>query len=393
MKKRIAIISPGNLPIPAIKGGAVESLVDTFLRYIETRDEFEVDVYSVSDDILDEVVIKKGNVRYIQIRKKTPKKVIDRLVRRFRPQYTYNFFVKYVCTKLDCNEYDYVIVENRPTFIYDISKHTKAKIFLHLHNENFIITKKYCKNVPKYCEKIIVVSKYIKGIVEGNMCNANNVVVLYNGIDEKQFKKEKNENKINEIRNKYGLHQDDFVICYTGRFVPEKGVKEVVEAYSQLNDYRNIVLLIIGSSWFGSNIETDYISAVRKISSNCSNRIIFTGYIDNYEVAEIESVSDIAILPSLWNDPLPLTIIEAMACGLPVITTNTGGIPEMCTNDTGVILQNDSELVKSIEIAVCKLAEDSNMRRRLGDNGRKRVEDMFTADSYGRNFINILIEK
>ena len=225
------------------------------------------------------------------------------------------------------------------------------------------------------------------------MCNANNVVVLYNGIDEEQFKKEMNENQINEIRNKYGLYQDDFVICYTGRFVPEKGVKEVIEAYSKLSEYKNIVLLIIGSSWFGSNIETDYISEVRKISSNCSNRIIFTGYIDNHEVAEIESVSDIAILPSLWNDPLPLTIIEAMACGLPVITTNTGGIPEMCTNDTGVILQNDSELVKSIEIAVRKLVEDSNMRRILGDNGRKRVEDMFTADSYGRNFINILIGK
>ena len=74
MKKRSAIISPGNLPIPAIKGGAVESLVDTFLRHIETRDEFMVDVYSVSDDILDEVVIKKGNVRYIQIERKSQNK-------------------------------------------------------------------------------------------------------------------------------------------------------------------------------------------------------------------------------------------------------------------------------------------------------------------------------
>lgn len=393
MNKRIAIISPGNLPIPAIHGGAVESLVDTFLRYVGMMTNFNVDVYSVSEDITSELIRQNGNIKYIQVPKINQNRKIDNIIRRFRPQQNFSYYIKYVCSKLESNDYDIVIVENRPTFIYDISKATKAKVFLHLHNENFVSVKKYCRYVPKYCEKIIVVSEYIKGVVERNMYNANNVTVLYNGIDGNKFRKESDKSIIKRVRAKYGIRYEDTVICYTGRFSPEKGVKEVVEAYSRLNDLSNLVLLIIGSSWFGANSENNYINTVQKISTNCSNRIVFTGYIKNEDVAKIESVSDIAILPSLWNDPLPLTVIEAMASELPVITTIAGGIPEMCTCDTGILLQNNDALAESIEMAIRKLIIDTDLRIKLGKNGRERVDSRFTAECYSRNFINILLNE
>ena len=389
--KKIAIVAPGNLPVPAINGGAVESLIDIFVGIASKRNNYKIDVYSVSDSLCGVQNIRRGNISYIQVPYKVIRDTIaNKLICKAYPQYKFRYFIKYVCTQLSKIRYDAVIVENRPTFIYDISRHTNAKIFLHLHNENFVAIKKFCRNVPSHCEKIIVVSEYIKKVVEKNMKAANNVEVLHNGIDVSRFKKATNMQARNTIRNKYGIPKENLVVCYTGRFSPEKGVLEVVKAFSKLNELSGVTLLIIGSSWFGSNQKNSYITEVENEAKKCTNKIIFTGYVNNEEVASIESVSDIAVLPSLWNDPLPLTIIEAMGSGLPIITTEVGGIPEMCTSETGILLNRHDHLAENIEKALRDLIQNEEKRIELGSAARKRAEKYFSVDEYYNNFVRIL---
>lgn len=388
---KIAIIAPGNLPVPALDGGAVETLIDTFISREKEKGQNTVDVYSVSYGISSIREVSDGRIKYIQFpeKKKDDSKLL-RLFCKVDPLFKYRKYVGSVCDYLKKSKYDAVIVENRPTFIFSIAKHTEASIYLHLHNENFRAVKEFCKNVPQYCTGILTVSNYIKRVVEENMANANNVKVLHNGIETSKFRKETNLNKRRNVRKKYNIEENEIVLCYTGRFSPEKGVLEVVKAFSKLNDLNHIVLLIIGSSWFGTNQKSEYVEEVEKEAIRCRNKIIFTGYVKNEEVALIESVCDIAVLPSLWNDPLPLTIIEAMASGLPVITTCAGGIPEMCTSDTGILLKRGENLPDKIERSIRDLIDDEALREKMGKSARSRVEQYFTVDTYYDNFIRIL---
>lgn len=387
---RIAIVAPGTLPVPAVKGGAVESLIDTFIKFAKCSSDV-IDVYSASEDIDEIRVCCKENITYnftpLKISEDT---IINRLKSRVRPQIWYDDYLKFVCDNIKNKEYDRVIIENRPTFVHDIRKITNAKIYLHLHNENIVSVKKHCRNLSTECEKIIVVSEYIKKRVKYALGNIDNIEVLYNGIAENQFKKEHDPEKRKNIRERFGINQKDFVVCYTGRFCKEKGVLELVKAFKLLNEEKNIVLLIIGSTWFGNTSSDPYVERVKEEASQCTNKIVFTGYLDNSEVAEIESIADIAVLPSMWNDPLPLVIIEAMASGLPVISTYAGGIPEMCADSCGILLNRTEKLSNEIASRIIQLKEDSQLRQLLGENARKRVEQYFTQKKYYDNFMKLI---
>lgn len=390
---KIAIVSPGLLPIPATRGGAVETLVDIFV------DEFQkinindtIDIFSVSPDIEDQTVKKDNNVSYYTMKfkdygnifyGKVGEKIYDRL--RYLP------FLNFIKKHFKKENYDIVIIENRPEFVSHIRKFTKGKIFLHLHNDAYANNSHRYQNVVNECEGIIVVSKYIKSnILKVYGMQEDKVSVIHNGIDIERFSKNKYRNLYNQIREKYKIPQNAFVLCFAGRIQQEKGVLELVQAFKKVSKDKNMYLLIIGSSWFGKNNTNAYVQTVINEANDCKNKIIFTGYISNEEVAQIESIADIAVLPSMWDDPLPLVVIEAMASGLPVITTNLGGIPEMCTTQTGIIVDVDEKIVDNIASAIRSLFCDEKLRVSMANSGQIHVEKYFSKSRYFKDFYELI---
>ena len=91
-----------------------------------------------------------------------------------------------------------------------------------------------------------------------------------------------------------------------------------------------------------------------------NGRIKFTGLIPQSEISALYHIADVAVLPSMWEEPAGLTMLEAAAAGVPVITTNAGGIPEYLRNDLGIFLDRDNELVNNISnnivADICKLS-------------------------------------
>ena len=76
-------------------------------------------------------------------------------------------------------------------------------------------------------------------------------------------------------------------------------------------------------------------------------------------------------MPSIWDDPAPLAIIESLAAGKPIITTNSGGIPEYVNGDCAIILNRNSNLIQSLTDAMLKLAESQDLREKMGNASRE----------------------
>ena len=120
-----------------------------------------------------------------------------------------------------------------------------------------------------------------------------------------------------------------------------------------------------------------------------SDRVIFTGFIKYDEINKFYALADIAVLPSIWNDPAPLTIVESLVSGLPIITTNSGGIPEYATNGSAIILQNNEKIVqnlsKSIDYLLNNPLELEKMKIKAKD-----VSKNLTLENYYLGFVNII---
>ena len=98
----------------------------------------------------------------------------------------------------------------------------------------------------------------------------------------------------------------------------------------------------MGSANAGKRSFSAYERKVRKLSAQNKNRIIFTGYVDNSEVYQYASVADVQCMPTLIEEAAPLVLLEAMAEGLPLIATKSGGAMEYIDNSTALVIEREN---------------------------------------------------
>ena len=119
------------------------------------------------------------------------------------------------------------------------------------------------------------------------------------------------------------------------------------------------------------------------------DRIIFTGFIPNKELYKIHHISDVAVIPSIFEEPFGLTVIEAMASGLPLITSDAGAIPDIVDDKNAIIVKRDKNFISNLSIALDRLACDKLLREEMGKHSEKLAQDYDTPNYYN-NFCNIL---
>lgn len=386
---KIAVVAPGRLPVPAVKGGAVESLIDVFLKYSKnSQDEFWV--FSGSENMSRE--FENGKIHYFQLKRLPVKNnIYNKIIRYYFPLNDDNEYLEYIIGTLKDIKIDCIVVENRPLFVKKIKDALKVPVYLHMHNDALVGKKREAKAIEK-CSKILAVSNYIESCIKKNYPKAK-ITVVYNGISVQKFLPNNNIREKEKIREKYGIAEKDIVICFAGRFVESKGVLELVRSYSKLQYFANVKLVIMGSSWYGVSTTNPYIEKVKREAKKCKNKIIFTGYLSNNKVAELEAVADIAVLPSMWEEPLGLSILEAMASGLAVISTKSGGIKEIIKENSGILLNRDDKMLDNMTFYLEKLILNDEYRKMLGKNARKRVEECFTEEKYYKCFRKELNEQ
>ena len=143
----------------------------------------------------------------------------------------------------------------------------------------------------------------------------------------------------------------------------EKGVKELILSFRKLAETKdNVKLMIIGSSFFEGAKETEYVSELKKIAAPVKDKIVFTGFINHEELYRWYQLGNIGVVPSQWDEPFALTVIEEMMCGLPVIASKCGGIVEITNDDCAVLIEQNETYVQNLADAMRTLSDDKEKR-------------------------------
>ncbi|MBP3775775.1 MAG: glycosyltransferase family 4 protein [Prevotella sp.] len=390
---KIAILTSGILPVPATRGGAVENLIDFYLEYNNQYHLHDITIYSVDDEEAMHHPALHSDVNhyhFVDVRSfgaKIRKNFRHLLNREDYYHYTIEYYFEQALKHITEHQYDMVIIENRPGYGLKIPQKYPAKIVYHIHNDFLNAEVKQAQEIYDRANGIITVSEYIRQrVLTIDNVDKKSKVVL-NGIDLHAFTKSP-EKTVN--RQDYGLKEDDFVIVFAGRIVPEKGVRELLEALQELQDYPDIKLLMIGGSFYGNELEeTMFIKELRTQFANMQDRIVFTGFKPYQEIPAHLALADIAVLPSIWNEPLGLTSIEAMATGLPVITTDRGGISETVTPECAILLNGNKLQPSQISKAVLDLYHHPEKREIMGKAAQERSL-LFSKDRYAKEFFDTI---
>lgn len=392
---KIAIICSSGLPVPAVKGGAIETLVEIICKENEVYKKIDIDVYSIYDEeaIIESKKYEKSNFiylcknkNYMKIRNKLVS--FNRKILKLDSTYTYS---KEIAKRIN-NSYDKVIIEGDSSIIIPIAKKVdKEKIYFHIHHNPLSTNHNQFKKEISSINSVITVSEFISEAMKECMIPKSvQTVILKNCTDIQKFNKSRYINERIKLRKQYEVNDEDIVIMFSGRPVPQKGIKELLLAFKSLcSKYNNIKLLIVGNSGFGKEITTEFDKTLKDIAETIKEKVIFTGFIHNSKMPQIHAMSDIAVIPSIYDDPAPLVVMECMASGLPIITTDSGGIPEYIGNDNCICVKRDNSIVDNLGIALEELIINKEYRNTLGEKAHNYAQQ-FNRKKFYEDFINII---
>jgi glycosyltransferase involved in cell wall biosynthesis len=219
-------------------------------------------------------------------------------------------------------------------------------------------------------KKIIAVSENIKNTLKRKGVSDQKIVFIPPAIDPEKFNSGIPQS---QMRNKFGLEKDATIVLYVGSWSRYKGVDIMIEGIKNLfNKFPELRLLLCWGSVTDDNSgRTRITEKIRRLG--LSSKVIELGVLPN--VAEIMAASDIVVVPYLTTYGIadrPMTIIEAMACGKPVVATDVGGVREVVQNGiTGLVV--NPGIPSEIEKALYILIEDKNFAKQIGQKAAKYV--------------------
>jgi hypothetical protein len=139
----------------------------------------------------------------------------------------------------------------------------------------------------------------------------------------------------------------------------------------------DVALVIIGSKWYGGNTTDDYTKSIQILAESLAGPIIFTGFIPPSDIPRHYNIGDVFVCPSQWNEPLARVHYEAMAAGLPIITTNRGGNAEVVRGYNNGIVLDDFSNTDLMAGYVEELLDNEEKAKKMGQTGRSLAEQKY----------------
>lgn len=377
---KILIVTRGKLPLPNIRGGAVEYLIQLLIDENEKSWHEDFTVVSIDSQGLEAVQEKYRFCKFINIDLSSFYAKVNTAVRYLintRIKYIGNSFIAEFLSRIDnrINDFDVVIDENAPDFLPLLRKKYNGRLIFHSHND-WIDDRNV--TVLDNCDEYWTISNYLLNKFKSNKLSCK-TKVLYNGIDIDSYAYP-DKALTDKFRRQFGIKEEDIVLIYAGRVVPEKGVLEMLKAFENCTFPQNVKLLIAGGHFYSSTKTTPYIDECKKFAGE---NVIFTGYIEGKEMPTLYGLAAIGIFPSRCQEAFGLTVLEMMSGGLPVITTRNGAIPEIVDESCGYLISTDDNEVWIREMGdkMKILVDNKKIRNEMGQAGKMKARK-FSAESY-----------
>lgn len=397
MKKVGIFVSDSNgcYPVPASKGGAVSTLVELLVEGNNKKQFVDMTLVSYFDNKAFELSKKYTNIHFVWIKVPWVVKLMDKMLFSMVSNFTnlkaasfkslvslvyYTFKSSRLIKKLN---FDAVVLEHNIPQVWMIKwSGYNGKYFHHLHN--LPRTNAKCLDALNKCAKFLCISQYMVNNIMDAACpigpvSKERAKILFNCIDTTLFRPIEKEN-LNVNKTDYGIDADSRVLLFAGRITWEKGIDKVLEAFDYIK-HNHVELLVIGDMAMALQEKSPYADKLIKLGKKHQGKIHFTGYVEHDKLPELYNLADLAVMPSMWEEPAGLTMVEAMACGTPVITTKSGGIPEYVA-DAGIVLERDENLSRKIASSIDLLLEDRNLYQTIRNKGIERVRKNFDSFDY-----------
>ena len=374
---RIAFICTEKLPVPAVSGGAIQQYIDGILPFLSKH--HKITVFSIAHPSL--LAKEKINeVRYIRVSGDNPEEYIANVIAQLT------------------DKFDLVHIYNRPLWVPLIrQKLAKAKISLSLHNEMFFPEKIPPETAVKCIENvefITTVSQFIAdGIRKLYPIADKKLNVVYSGADidkyQPSWSKEGMENK-NSLKSKLNIKKDK-IILYVSRLSIKKGSDIVLKAMKTVMEGRNdVALVVVGSKWYGANKADDYTLSLNTFAKTLKGPVVFTGFVPPSEMPKYFSLGTVFLCASQWEEPLARVHYEAMAAGLPIITTNRGGNAEVVKEAYGNgIAIDDYSNPNVFAEKINYLLNNPTVANELGKTGRNYAVEKYSFERVANELLRL----
>ncbi len=281
---------------------------------------------------------------------------------------------------------DLLHVHNRPLLALYLKKQfPRLPVLLHMHNLYSILGKRErpAPYTPLPVEAFLACSNFVLEQERHRLgTGAKSYGVIYNGVDTVSFlpRWERLE-EARGWRENYGLGEDP-VVLFAGKIRESKGAGVLLAAMHRVwEQLPQAALVLVGSTEFGrgrTQRETPFFKQFKEMVAQAPGRVILTGFIPHDNMPQAYLLGDVFVGPSQKPEGMPMVLLEASACGLPLITTRLGGIPEVVREGVNGVLLDSPHDPEELAGKILALLADTALRQRLGRQARELVCEHFS---------------
>jgi glycosyltransferase involved in cell wall biosynthesis len=234
-----------------------------------------------------------------------------------------------------------------------------------------------------WCDKMIFISQpLVDWALKEKIGSPGKMVKIYSGIEPDRFHPVSEEEKM-RLRRKWGLRDQDAVIGIVSKLWEGKGHEFLIRAFKRIKKEKGEARLMIA----GEGYLMEFLKGL-SARLELSDAVIFTGFME--DVPQIIATFDVAVLPSYFEG-MGRVLLEAMAMEKPVVGTAVGGIPDLIEQGlNGYLVSPGNE--KELASAVLKILNDKSLAVKMGQAGRKKMTDRFSADTMVRSIEKVYSE-
>ena len=387
-RPRVLLVPPPDLPVPAVQGGAVETLLTHLIRENERQGKLELLCASVPDEAARRAAEGLLHTKMLYIarphghRRYWPMVFVERCLGIAAPYDPWYQKVQ-LSLALEPPGPDLIVAEGgNLTQCSAISRmFGRRRCLAHLHGQTA------CSPVmDTIYGGILALSEFIRDdYLKTSTLDPKRAYIWYNCVDTQRFRPGP---PPLALRTRLGFGDRDFVVLFCGRLDPDKGIHKLMEALALL-PVPQIKLLIVGSPFFGRTQQSSFLRRLEQQARALGNRVQFTGYIPNEDLPDYYRLADLVCVPTLVEEAAGLVAVEAMACGRPVLATRSGGMPEYLEGSQAMLVERGENIADQLAWSIRMLYEHPALCAEMGAAGAKRAKD-FSVERYYNEFVRIV---